>query len=651
MDRGAAMAAHGKRETRGEGHGWAYVLGWRCFLALVALTPLIIGALPPQVGSLALFRTFDSVGLPKVVAILVLSGLSLAALCVSMVRRESELRWHPVLWVLVALVGWAGVSTLFAASPAVSVWGSYHSNEGLAAIFGYGLVASLAIQYVRSTRALRTVAVTAVVAGSLVSAYALLQFAGVDPFGWVNDAGRVFSTMGNADMLGTYLVFPLALALGLALSTPRGWPLLGWWAAAALIASALVATATRGAWLGALAVLLCIGFVGWGGVWQASRNRKLVLGGLAVAAVAAIAVAIVLVRPKLAGSATTLSSVLERLSNGRTVIWLTGLRGWLAHPITGWGPDGFGRAFQSAVGADWYAIVDGLQTAENAHNFLIQTLVTLGIPGLVLTLWAFAYAAIESFRGMQPAKGPARVLRVALWGALIGMIVALIFGVTLPAVSVWLWLTVGLLLAPISHQVPAPRRAVLAVGAGLGVALAMWAGSWLVADVIVGRAMQMEPGPAQVSELEGAVRLNPITPNYHWLVADALVNEALAEQRAGQSPQAVDETMLRAISAYDAAARANRGDALVRTAFANVLVGYAARHPGTDAAQRAVEVAMEAVRLAPRNPAALGALARAYDVSGRHDDAEKTARLARSVAPAYSMQTLGSLGLDSTATP
>src|SRR5665647_832125 len=371
----------------------------------------------------------------------------------------------------------------------------------------------------------------------------------------------------------------------------------------------------------------------------------------AIAAVAAIAVAIVLVRPKLAGSATTLSSVLERLSNGRTVIWLTGLRGWLAHPITGWGPDGFGRAFQSAVGADWYAIVDGLQTAENAHNLLIQTLVTLGIPGLVLTLCAFAYAAIESFRGMQPAKGPERVLLVALWGALIGMIVALIFGVTLPAVSVWLWLTVGLLLAPISHRVPAPRRGVVAVRAGLGVALAMWAGSWLVADVIVGRAMQMEPGPAQVSALEGAVRLNPITPNYHWLVADALVNEALAEQRAGQSPQAVDETMLRAISAYDAAARVNCGDALVRAAFANVLVGYAARHPGTDAAQRAVEVAMEAVRLAPRNPAALGALARAYDVSGRHDDAEKTARLARSVAPAYAAQTLGSLGLDSPGTP
>src|SRR5450756_2165384 len=183
MDRGTAMAAHGKSESRGEGHGRAYVLGWRCFLAFVALTPLVIGALPPQAGSLALFRAYDPVSLPKVV-LLVLAGLSLGALCVSVVRDESELRWHPVLWVLVALVGWAGVSTLFAASPAVSVWGAYLRNEGLVAIFGYGLVAFLAVQYVSSTGDLRTVAVTAVVAGSLVSAYALLQFLRVDPIEW-----------------------------------------------------------------------------------------------------------------------------------------------------------------------------------------------------------------------------------------------------------------------------------------------------------------------------------------------------------------------------------------------------------------------------------------------------------------------------------
>jgi putative inorganic carbon (HCO3(-)) transporter len=651
MEREAATTDRGKSENPGEGHGRAYVLGRRCFLAFVALTPLVIGALPPQAGSLALFRAFDPVSLPKVVALLVFSGLSLAALCVSLVRRESELRWHPVLWILVALLGWAGVSALFAASPAVSVWGIYLRNEGLVAIFGYFLVAFLAVQYVRSIGDLRTVMAVAVVSGSLVSAYALLQYVGVDPIEW-SQTWRVVSSFGNADMLGDYLVFPFALALGLALSARGGRPRLGWWAAAALLACALLATVTRGAWIGALAAVSCIGLLGWGRLWQASRNRRLVLGGLAVAVVAAVAVAIVLARPGLAGSATTLSSMLVRLSNGRTLIWLTGLRGWLAHPITGWGPDGFMGAFESAVGPDWYATLSsggvGFGSADNAHNFLVQALVTLGIPGLVLTAWALVRTAIGSRSGLSAAKGRGRLLLVALWGALIGMMVALVFGVTTPEVSVWLWLTVGLLLAPASHRVPAVPRAVLASGAALGVAVALWSGSWLVADVIVGRAMQQEAGPAQVSALESAARLNPLSPRYHWFVGEALVNEALAEQRAGQSRQTVDGTMLRAISAYRMAATADRGDVLVRIALAHVLSGYAADHPESDAAQRAVDVSLEAVSIGPRDAAALVTLARAYQAAGRHDEAEKTARLAREVAPAYAAQTLGSLGLGAT---
>jgi len=649
MGRKPAAMTPAAGEERSAGNGSAYALGWYCFLALVAVTPLILGVLPPQVGAIPAFRAFDLAGLPKLVAILVFSGLSLSALCVSLLRGRAELRWHPLMWVLVALTGWACVSALFSPSPILSVFGAYGSNEGLAAILGYALVAFLAIQYVRSTRALRTMAITVVSAASLVSGYAVVQFAGLDPFGWINETGRAFATMGNPDSLGTYLLLPLALALGLALSTTRRWHRLGWWAVAALIAAALLATATRGAWIGAIAAALCAGLLGWARGRQASRTRKSVVCGLAAAAVVAIAFAIVSIRPRLAGNATTVSAVLTSLSNGRTVIWLTGLRAWLAKPITGWGPDGFGRAFQSAAGADWYALVDGLQAALNAHNFLIQTLATLGVPGLALIAWVLGGTMIESLRGMPPARGPARTLLLSLWAALVGVIVALFFGVTVPAVTVWLWLIVGLLLAPLAHRVAAPHKAVLAACAVLGIAVAVLAGTWLAADLMVGHAMQMPPGPAQVSELEAAARLNPITPNCDWLVADALVNEALAQQKTGATSQVVDATMLRAISAFETAANANRGDAMLRAAFSNVLVGFAARHPDTDAAARAVETALEAVRLAPGNPAALGALARAYDVSGRRADAEQAAQRARAVAPAYAAQTLGSLGLGTTA--
>ena len=645
MNRGVATAVEGDSGSRSEGHGRAFALGWRCFLALVALTPLVIGALPRQAGSLSLFSAYDPVSLPKTVAFLVLSGLSLGALCVSVLRGESGLRWHAVLWVLVALLGWAGVSTLFSVSPAASVWGGYLRNEGLVAIFGYGLVVFLAIQYVRSTRDLRTVMAVAVVSGSLVSVYTLLQSFDVDPIEWNVNTSRVFSTFGNADMLGNYLVFALALAVGLALATSGRWPSLRWWFAALLIVSALFITKTRGAWLGALVVLLSLVFTGWHRAWRASVRQKLVLGGLVTVAAAAATVAIASIRIGSVGSSAALSSVIAVVSNGRSVIWLTGLRGWLVHPITGWGPDAFGRAFDSAVGADWYRTAGSLGgSADNAHNLLVQALVTLGVPGLVLTTWALAQTVAQSYRGMHDSEGHARLLVVALWAGLVGMLAALFFGLTTPEVSVWLWLTVGLLLAPTSHPVPPVPRASLVAGVVLGVGVALVAGSWLVADVIVGRALQGEPGPAQVSAIETAARVNPLAQTYRWLVAEALVNQALAERRAGQGQQIADATMVQAISAYYTAAAADRGDVLVRVALAKVLDAYASEHPDTDAAQRGVQVALEARALAPYNAVVLVTLAKAYEAAGHRDEALSTAQLSRSIAPAYSSQALGSLG-------
>jgi len=643
LSRKATKGTKGNSATAAT-QGRAYAFGWYCFLAVIALTPLVMGALPPQFGQLAAFRAFDPFTLPKTVTFLVLTGLSLASLCVSVLRREFELRWHTVMWVLVGLFGWACVSTMFSASRLESLVGTYHSDEGLVAILGYVAVAFLAIQYVRSTRDLRAVMATAVVSGVVVSAYAVLQYLGADPMMWVGDAGdRVTSTMGNPDHLGTYLVFPLALGIGLALSAPRGRARVGWWTAVVLVVLALVVAETRGAWIGALAVMLCIGFGILGDAWKGSRSSKVALGAISVAVVLGLAVAIVLVRPRMAGSSSDLWALLTQLSNGRTVIWVTGLRAWLTRPILGWGPDGFERAFGHAVGADWYALIEGLQSAKSAHNTFVQTLVALGLPGLVLTLWALVQTGIASFRRMRSAAGPAKLQLLGLWAALIGLAVALLFGVASPPAVVWLWLTVGLLLASVSHLVGTPPRPLLLVGAGLGVAVSLFAGSWIVADVIVGRAIQFPPGPVQVSEVEKAVRVAPLSPFYRWLLADTLVTQSIAEQRAGAPSPVYDATTVRALGAYEAAANANPGDPLVHTGYASVLTAYAARHADSGAGEKAIGVAREAVALAPRNPAALGALARAYEVSGRHDEAVATALLARDVAPEYSMQTLGSL--------
>jgi len=405
MSRGSAKAGRSAPTRTDETHGIAYRVGWYVFLGLVALTPLVIGALPPQFGPIATYRANDPVSLPKAVAFLALAGVSLSALGVGVARGEAELHWHRVLTILAGFVGWAAVSSAFSTSPALSIWGGYLRNEGLVAILGYWLVAFLAVQYVRSTRELRAVMVAAAAAGSLVALYTLAQFMRFDPIDWVESTNRVFSTFGNADMLGSYLVFPFALVLGLALTASDTKSKALSWAASALIVVALYISATRGAWLGALAMLLCVTLLGWEKVRAASRRAKVLAGGGAVALMLAVGAAITFNRVRYGGATTTLSSSLATLSNGRSVIWATGLRGWLAHPVTGWGPDAFGRAFDRAVGADWYALLastgsSSLGSADNAHNIFVQALVTLGIPGVALMTWALLSAALSSLRSL-----------------------------------------------------------------------------------------------------------------------------------------------------------------------------------------------------------------------------------------------------------
>lgn len=397
----------------------------------------------------------------------------------------------------------------------------------------------------------------------------------------------------------------------------------------------------------------CIGVVVFGGRRAASTARSgRVIAGIAALAVVAVAAAIVFIRPRMGASTATVLSALDRVSNGRTIIWITGLRGWLDRAILGWGPDNFERAFQSAMRADWFAMTQGVQMPHNAHGFPVQTLVTLGIPGLVLTAWALVQTAMTSYRSMRSAKGAGQLLFVSLWSGLIGLVATLVFSVTLPGVVVWLWLAVGLLLAPTSREVTrAVPKAVPFAVAALGVALAVWAATWQVADVVVGRAIQDPPSASQVAAYASAARLNPLALNYRWLVAEGLINQSIAEQNAGQDPTRVAELQQRGIAAFKSAAASDPGDPMVRIALANVLVGYAAEHPESDAAVRATAVAEEAVGFAPNNPAALAALARAYDVSGRRDEANAAARLARRIAPEYASQTLGSLGVETIVVP
>ncbi|WP_313127153.1 hypothetical protein, partial [Proteiniclasticum ruminis] len=218
----------------------------------------------------------------KLMNILILSVLCLVPLCTVPVDGKLETMWPKLIllaflsvfflyvWLrnrdalhlvepdreniyLGAYVLLAGIATVLSISPYISFWGSSYRHDGFLALILYVFAYLMA----RNAKGIQRYFFQALTVTSvLVSIYAILQFYKIDPvphriyhMDWV---GLAFSTMGNPNFLGSYLTLSLPVPLYLYFYKEKKAGL----AAYMIIFLALLATRTRGAWIGSFIGLL-----------------------------------------------------------------------------------------------------------------------------------------------------------------------------------------------------------------------------------------------------------------------------------------------------------------------------------------------------------------------------------------------------------
>jgi O-antigen ligase len=148
------------------------------------------------------------------------------------------------------------VSLVGAVNPAVGIFGSHHSYDGLLHQAAY------LVLFVASTRLEPGELIGPVCLGaSLAAAYVLVQAVGLDPIVWRNEAGfggyvRPFGTLGHPNHAGAVM----AMALTFALSSRAWWR----WPVVGVLVLACVVTISRAAWAGMAA---------GAGVWWAASRR------------------------------------------------------------------------------------------------------------------------------------------------------------------------------------------------------------------------------------------------------------------------------------------------------------------------------------------------------------------------------------------
>jgi len=398
-----------------------------------------------------------------------------------------------------------------------------------------------------------------------------LQVVSLDPVRWGNlpfETNRAFSTFGNPDLLGGYLIFPWAVTLGLALTEQNKLWRSVYWVFTVLNVFVGITSYVRGAWIGATVSLALFVFAYLraraGTSMRLTAIDRVFVGAAGVLGAAAV-IASSLRPDNVRNVAVRVASIFEFEAGSaltRFQIWEAARAAIVERPIFGWGADTFRLLFPMFKPAEYVQAAGYLSVADNVHNYPLQLASGIGIPGALILYGLIAWALASSARGVfARGKGPERLLLAGFWAAVAGYVVHLLFGLSVTGSTVMMWLAMGVLLSPGAHarQVASPSwRAVampviivlLAAGMVLNV-------RFIVADnhYLAGRVLKS--GTEAVSEIERAVQLNPYNEMYRLELGAAWQQlfQASAEQYASSGDAAQRQTSLSYLAQAEAAYR------------------------------------------------------------------------------------------------
>ena len=213
-------------------------------------------------------------------------------------------------------------------------------------------------------------------------------------------------------------------------SSPVRWLGRGSWTAAALIGVwAFTLTASRGPFLGLVAGLGFLAVV-YSFLGRARTARLVAIGSASLAGIAVIFLFVSFLSPAasslLDGSIS--NPLVERLADfdsirlslrNRLWAWQTAARGFLEHPVLGWGPENY----IAVLGRHGAELAAEEPAHDHAHSKLFEELATKGLFGLLsyLAVWAFAFhVLVRSARNMGSRdRAPVLFAGAALMGVFV----------------------------------------------------------------------------------------------------------------------------------------------------------------------------------------------------------------------------------------
>jgi len=108
------------------------------------------------------------------------------------------------------------INLFFSIHPIVTWWGSYDRQQGLYTLIYYFVFFILLIINIKTWIQIKEIIMTIISASFLVCFYGLTQYFDIDPLFWTEkaiDTGRIFSSLGQPNFLGHYLIMIIPLTI------------------------------------------------------------------------------------------------------------------------------------------------------------------------------------------------------------------------------------------------------------------------------------------------------------------------------------------------------------------------------------------------------------------------------------------------------
>ncbi len=345
------------------------------------------------------------------VKFLILEGAALGLGVLWLVRRLEGARsvvWRsPLTLPVLALVIANLLSLMFSSFPSASVRELWR--------VGVFVLLFLTVQdFACGPRARGLIVAFLLAAAAGAAVYGWVQKLGLDAVQWSSDpAHRVFSTVGNPNMLAGYLVMA-ALVGASALIVVRRW-----WLRAVLafllivLLPCLFWTKTRASWLGFVAGLALFGVLLWRGGHLAflGRNKPLALIGAGLAALFVLNAAVYLYKPVASRFASAGTAARVRMT-----MWKGAWGLFLGRPLLGHGPGTFQVAFPRHRPTNFRDPERRISyNTLHAHNEFLETAAELGLAGLGCFVWVLVVLFREI--GQAASRGGRETLLLSGIGA------------------------------------------------------------------------------------------------------------------------------------------------------------------------------------------------------------------------------------------